>query len=454
MSYGDDYVFSYIWDGSDGWNIHSPLPADAQRIGGWWDIIRSVYSYYCCWGGRIMPQLIAQFFLWQGKAWFDLANTLVFLLLLFEIYWISAQGKIHFKLSAGFFLGIFLAVWTFILGFCGVFFWLDGACNYLWMNVILLSFILVYIRAYYGEAKFTVNKENPGKFIYMFFWGIAAGWTTENLVCWWILLLAGYIFWQKKQGENTANWQLSGFFGLFFGYLLLMAAPGNYVRWTYEVQLQEMDKLSPWLYDAMVFVLVMATEAILWLYIFHGVRRYYRNACSLQAKKTICLCLVFSAISMLSLLSMAFSPTFPLRAAFPSMLYLVIAAAILCCMRRHEVIQEAAKEYFVFRLLAGIYFLGTFFCTCYGFCLLQEQRAEIDDEACAFRWSAGTDKCLQVRPVQIPNWVYAGSVWHMNYTNLSEDPEDWKNVAYARYQGIKAVRVVTEPVSSGYEQDQ
>ena len=63
--YMDDYVYSYIWDGSDGWNMLHPLKENAQRVNSFSDIAESLWSHYFTWGGRIPAHVLVQFFVWQ-----------------------------------------------------------------------------------------------------------------------------------------------------------------------------------------------------------------------------------------------------------------------------------------------------------------------------------------------------------------------------------------------------
>lgn len=61
-SAGDDYVYSFMWEGH---SMYEPLSADARRIASFQDIAVSSWSYFLTWGGRIVAQAMAMFFLWM-----------------------------------------------------------------------------------------------------------------------------------------------------------------------------------------------------------------------------------------------------------------------------------------------------------------------------------------------------------------------------------------------------
>ena len=229
MSFGDDYLYSFIWRGQP---MNVPLPEDAARVSSWYDLFISQWSHYLTWGGRTVAHVLAQFFLWVGKDIFNFFNAFVSVVLIAEIYWCIHKGEISLNFAPKAVFWIFFCLWAFSPGFSPIFFWLTGACNYLWTSVILLGFLLPYVHKYYCLD--TENKKTTGLFGFCFFcYGIIAGWTNENTVCWIILVLGIFIFVCKKQSK-TEIWMYSGLDGLLIGYALLIFAPGNYRRMLVE----------------------------------------------------------------------------------------------------------------------------------------------------------------------------------------------------------------------------
>ena len=150
MAFGDDYLYTFIWQGH---SMFTPLSEDAVRVSSIRDILVSQWSHYFTWSGRAVSHTLIQLFLWAGKPVFNLINPLVSILLIAEIYWCSHKGKVSLNFNAGMLCWIAFALWAFTPGFSGVFLWISGACNYLWTAVILLGFLLPYIKKYYSFEK-------------------------------------------------------------------------------------------------------------------------------------------------------------------------------------------------------------------------------------------------------------------------------------------------------------
>lgn len=64
----------------------------------------------------------------------------------------------------------------------------------------------------------------------MFAAGILGGWSVENFAVTAVMLSFGVSWYAKKHGEMEA-WMMSGAVGVFLGFLGLLAAPGNWVRY-------------------------------------------------------------------------------------------------------------------------------------------------------------------------------------------------------------------------------
>lgn len=106
-SAGDDYVYSFMWEGH---SMYEPLSADARRIASFQDIAVSSWSYFLTWGGRIVAQAMAMFFLWMPRGVFNVAIALTVALLVLLMQWTARGGKVTMELPAksvlitGFFL--------------------------------------------------------------------------------------------------------------------------------------------------------------------------------------------------------------------------------------------------------------------------------------------------------------------------------------------------------------
>lgn len=438
ISFGDDYVYSFVWTGQ---SIYEPLPHNASRVESWQDLFNSQWSHYFTWGGRTVAHVLAQFFLWKGKALFNFANALISVFLVFELYWCINKGKITFQFDRRTIIWIFFLLWACTPGFGVIFFWITGACNYLWTNVILLGFLLPYFQKYYSTKK--LAKNNSLCIAVVFAAGIIAGWTNENSVCWVILVLALFIYHCNKH-NNSEKWMISGFIGLVSGYALLMFAPGNYNRLS--------SSQSGWHFLAGLndYLSTLLMICILQFFLCYFVMRSLfslRKICkaNLLIGKEVLLVkvLVLTGFCMTGI--MFLSPGFPARSGFSGLLCVIVGAGILLRIQKDYnvlLIQESAKKFlFCVSLVFFIFTAGFTFRHYYcGYVYVEELLTVVKSIDIDKR-----DSVITVEAMKEPSDnedLY--TVLHTMSYELSDDENEWKNVAFARYYGIKGIRMVKE----------
>ncbi len=440
MSFGDDYLYSFIWQGKP---MSDPLSEEAVRVASWHDIFVSQWSHYFTWGGRTVAHVLAQFFLWMGKPVFNFFNALISIVLIAEIYWFSHQGKISLDFQANTICWIFFVLWAFTPGFTPVFFWLTAACNYLWTNVILLAFLLPYVQKYYMSSN---RKDNYALNIFMFLFGIIAGWTNENSVCWIILILSIFVVKSKKQNEMEP-WLLTGLAGLIIGYIFLMLAPGNAAR-----LYTEQNGGSNWLNaeafktNLYMFLCIFYFQIFLWFFSLRGIfhLRHVPKK-DFMIKKEILLVKILCILAFGMTAIMFFSPGFPPRSGFSGTIFLIIAAGTLLRIQGEygiELILSSAKK---FLFCIGLsYFVMTSLVTVYNFYNIHIYMTDIINLAKQYSRES-PDKILQVKPMtKSQQNIEIMSGFHLPGFELSENENRWMNVAFSRYYGIRGVQMIKE----------
>ena len=434
LSFGDDYVYSFIWTGQ---SLYEPLPESARRVASWGDLLDSQWLHYFTWSGRTVAHFLAQFFLWKGKTTFNVINTFVSILLICEIYWCIYKGKISLTFSYSAIICIFILLWACTPGFGVIFFWVTGACNYLWTNVILTGFLIAYIQKYYGNEK-SVSYCRAFAVI-MFLYGIVAGWTNENSVCWILLLLLlfTYICIKKNYFEF---WMLTGWAGLLTGYGFLMFAPGNMVRLSAEQP--EWNIVNIIGENFSVLVLILLFQFFLWYFLLRSL--YIISNLRIDnnlIRKEVCLVKVLSIISFLMTAVMLFSPSFPARSGFSGLLFLIIAVGIMLRIQNDYnlvIIRENAKKLMFcvgvlfFVVTAGFTFRN-YYCSYQQVECLIESVRRMDKEQ--KRHIISVDK---IKPPSEHEDLY--TTLHLLRYDISENEREWKNVALARYYHVKGIR--------------
>lgn len=425
---GDDYIYSFVWEGH---SMYVPLSENARRIQGFGDIIYSGYSYYMTWGGRVIAQMLAMFFLWVGRPWFNLAMAGGILLLLFSIQWIAHEGRIILTLRPFDVLMTFLCFWSFNINFAGTIVWIDGACNYFFPLLAVILFLLPYIQRYFVEE----GSRKPGYFILlMFILGVLAGDSNENTICWIGLSGLLYLVHYGKR-KKLESWMATGMAGLAIGYGLLMFSPGNVIRMkesgeTFQFLFLDMNHLR-----SLGFCFLV--QSFLWMYLWMA----YRRRKYLEMKKYgrhIRLASWFAVMSILFNLIMLFSPESPFRAAFPSLIFLITAVMLIHRVTRLSGMYIVrVKDCRILSLLWVLYFCFTFSTSAV---LYYNQRLYMGEIIHQAESLSGKNLVLKLpeKPDVLKKWVLLTGM-HAFSVPVEKDVNHWRNVAFARYYGIKGI---------------
>ena len=180
------------------------------------DIIHAQIWHYFNWGGRSMAHALLQLILLTGEHWADILNTGMTLLLGWLACMIADRRKLPYWFAAlGMVLGL-NANWKMSM------FWEAGAANYLYMTGFLLAFLFCYLK--YEE------KNLPGIVIWILPLGLIAGWSNENMgPAVWILSLL-VILLRHREHKKVPVWMYLGNISCLAGSILMIVAPGNFVR--------------------------------------------------------------------------------------------------------------------------------------------------------------------------------------------------------------------------------
>ena len=188
-----------------------------ERVGSWDGLIRSVESHYLYWHGRLLAVFLNFLFLWTSKPFFDICNTAAILLLGCAVCMTAEKGNRSALYDWKRLLFVFCCFWYFTVHFATVFLWLTGSCNYVWTSLVLLLFLLPYIRRYYDDSLLDVSG------IGLCLAGVLAGSTNENTVPAAGLFLLFLLY--RKRDLVRYRGLLLGFAGLCIGYAVMMASP-------------------------------------------------------------------------------------------------------------------------------------------------------------------------------------------------------------------------------------
>lgn len=301
----DDFAYLFIY-GEDG------------RITSIKDIIHSQINHYYMWGGRSVVHFIAQVLLMLPKYIADLLNTLVYLSYISLIY-LHIKGSA--KNSILLFLMVNLGVWFLqpVLG--DTVFWLTGSANYLWGTWLILLFLLPF-RLYTGRVSRPILQAFYS--VCIFILGILAGWTNENTAAAMLVIVIGFFIYYRSQKWSIPVWAIAGFAGAIIGFIIMIAAPGNFVRAgestsfsLYNLSYRLfMWTLTLFYYSGPLFLITLISIITF--------SRFSRG----DKKDKMKLVLIYAVAAIAAVYAMLASPTFPRRALFGVVTFLIIAIGI------------------------------------------------------------------------------------------------------------------------------
>jgi hypothetical protein len=412
-------------------NIFTPLIADdysySLGIQSVYDILVSQYNQYFTWGGRCVAHFLAQFWLLLGKPIFNVANTIVYVFFILLVQF-HITGKI--KTNPAVFLLINIFFWFLVPAWGQNFLWLDGSCNYLWTTTIILLF-LVPFRKRQDNSDF--NLRMSVSFLF-FFLGILAGWSNENSGAAVLFLLIAYFAVKIVKGKRIAAFEILGVTGFLIGFLLLIAAPGNYIRLEvirsmvtvtrepFVKKVLEKFLHISWLYWKNKGFAVMAVS------LFFGFDLVYH-----QKRKLHTFVYFYALAAVAACYSMLASPGFPDRAFLSVVVFSGITLGnILLQVEIPEIIKRNAVI-FIFLAVAGISFsVLTASKNIMGIYLKWQNRKEY---ILAEREKGNLDITVKA---PIPARDRHTALYGL--TDILDDKDEWPNTSIAEYFGLRSIR--------------
>ena len=314
----DDFAYAFIWDGEHGGNLEgmqvgSPEIEYRERVSSLSDIFDSMASYYFTWSGKIFAGGLTQLFIWLGKPSFDIANTIMFILLITVIINLA---NTWLKMSRAALAWILFSLFILAAEFVTSTLWLTGSCNYLWMSFFQLLFLTPYVKALRSHDA----GSSPLKIALKFLLGLLAGWSNEAGALATICLTAFFIQRSKSQGIFR-TWMATGFAAAIVGCALMLFAPGNFAR--FEVLYPSFS------YTAEIFFtnldsfwrIVIADLIALIPGVVYFVRRTFGSLTESEI-----LMQAFSITGLLVPAFMMFAPEFNLQISVTSLSFILVAS--------------------------------------------------------------------------------------------------------------------------------
>lgn len=296
------YVF--IWD--DLW--YATNLVTGEPLAGIVDVFESQIWHFMNWGGRCINHGLLQLVLMNGELFADILNMIVTFTLCYLICELAGKKNlIYYCISFFLLIGLNTDIKLSM-------FWQSGSVNYLYSTNWILLFLIIYMR----QVKNPDAKRLKGVELWMLPLGLITGWSNENMgpACF-VTAVIVILYFLKGLKKKAPAWMWVGAITSLCGSILVLVAPGNFVRSAYVTEVPFWEAV----YDRF-FAMLMGGSSYLYastLFVLFFMLIYLKVGNKLQPFQIILMITYVLAFGALIL-----SPAFPNRAAFGMMVLCIV----------------------------------------------------------------------------------------------------------------------------------
>lgn len=407
---------------------------EVARAGNFFDLFSQEFNQYMTHTGRSVSHIILRIFLFVGpKVIFDAFAAAVFVGIALLIYLNVYNRKEYDARLFGF---VLVMLWFFDAVISHTVFWEDGACNYMFTGAIMLGFMTLYRLGITG-------KRNPGTpaAIYMLLLGILAGWCNENtsggVILFVLIELFYHFFKNKKKWSFVKPWMITGLAGNIVGFLLMVAAPGNYGRLGAADEehtgllalAARFLKITIAIQENYLVLLCMVVACLIFIWIFASKGEFFEKA------KVILLFLVLFFATSYALIMV---PSSELRSYYGAFLFMVIALSngFAQLLALDEELITGALTSFV--AIFGIIFVFSYLSDGANLARINREFKEREEYCISMKQQGITDVTV---PMLRPDWETRFSAAYE--MDIQEDPGYWINYFYSVHYGLGSMTGVS-----------
>lgn len=293
------------------------------------DIVEGQIWHYMNWGGRSITHSLLQLTLMSGELMADLLNVGMTLLLSYMICVISG----HKNLLTFFAASVLTVSLNANILYSMV--WQAGAVNYVYSTLWILFFLWIYLR----PLDHSTGQALPFAWLWMIPLGLITGWSNENMgpSCF-VCTLMVMFYHARVQRKKIPLWMFTGSLFSLLGSILVILAPGNFVRSATITPTGPLETLYNRIFSMLqagtdfLFPSVLLLLGLFLVYIYGMKQKPYVTD------------YILFIVAILSYGAMVLSPHYPDRATFGTMvLCIVLLLRILNRMlKTHPYIQRFA----------------------------------------------------------------------------------------------------------------
>lgn len=388
--------------------------ATGERISGVGEIVPSLAAHGHVLNGRYAPHLFVQLFTLLPEICFDVVNTLVFLLLVVGICRLPVGVPNLCTL-----LGVFGALFLLPPVFGQNMLWMAGSCNYLWPCTALVWLMQPFVNDLWGHQ----SRVGWLGIIGMVLGGLMFGNSSENLSAAGLMLMGLCILWLLVCRKRVPLWMWLTTAATLAGWLLLMLAPVDKPTGAGEAGMLGvlLDRfshvMSLWLKHLGVLTVVWVVFACF--------------AWDTLGKEKVLLSGLFVVCALCCHVAMVVSEYVPERVLLGPIV-LMLCACVLVSDGFLGLIKPLYRGLCLCLCVITLLTAAMALPQTYNRCQLAKARNQQMEQAAA---NGETDVTTFGILGRTPYDAYTGLL------ELSSDPENFSNVAYAAYYGVESVIV-------------
>ena len=308
----DDYIYQFVFE--------NRMPtSETRRLTNVFQLFPSMANHWRLWGGRVTVHFLLQFCFLMGKGFFNVFNSIMFIVLGLLIYkHIDDTKDINIPLL----ISIYAAIFLFVPQPGATILWKSGSANYLWASIMILIMTLIYKRHFDSNEKIKNTNLNA---ILIFLYGLFVGCSSENGVIALIITQILFMLAYKIKYNKIPNWAYAGLIGTIISYILLLASPGNYIRanemypgveYKFDDLIDYTLKITSLTYKYVGIIIIAAfITTVLTINKQKDIKEYIKKY-SIQ--------IIFLIYTVISIYSLILSPAFPERSWMFTFVYLII----------------------------------------------------------------------------------------------------------------------------------
>ena len=204
----DDYMYSFRFD-------------TGARIASVGDIFPSLAAHAVTMNGRLVPHFFVQLFTLFPRAVFGIVNALMFMALLLGIYRLSVREGKSFDWML--LLTVSGAVFLFPPIFGQSFLWLAGSVNYLWCDTLMVWLLVPFADLVFRDRPL----KSAWKAVVMTIGALLLGNMSENVSACAALMMGLCVLWRMLNHKKVFAWMAVTTAATLAGWLALMLVPAN-----------------------------------------------------------------------------------------------------------------------------------------------------------------------------------------------------------------------------------